>query len=90
MIVEQELPPELQAKGPIRTPSEASLRGHLKNDSKDGRENTGSSSYVPKEPEKDNQLQYALKMLRGEPLPPAVPPAPEASVKTPPPATQPK
>ena len=90
VIVEQELPPELQAKGPIRTPSEASLRGHLKNDSKDGRENTGSSSYVPKEPEKDNQLQYALKMLRGEPLPPAVPPAPEASVKTPPPATQPK
>jgi len=25
---------------------------------------------VPKEPEKDAQLQYALKMLRGEPLPP--------------------
>jgi carboxyl-terminal processing protease len=70
IIVEQELPPELQAKGPQRTPSEASLRGHLKNDGKDARENTGSSSYVPKEAEKDNQLQYALKMLRGEPLPP--------------------
>jgi len=26
---------------------------------------------VPKEAEKDSQLQYALKMLRGEPLPPA-------------------
>ena len=25
---------------------------------------------MPKEPEKDAQLQYALKMLRGEPLPP--------------------
>jgi carboxyl-terminal processing protease len=86
VIVEQELPPELQSKGPQRTPSEASLRGHLKNDNKDARENTGSSSYVPKEPEKDNQLQYALKMLRGEPLPPAIPrpTAPEASVPAPP------
>jgi carboxyl-terminal processing protease len=85
VIVEQELPPELQSKGPQRTPSEASLRGHLKNDNKDARENTGSSSYVPKEPEKDNQLQYALKMLRGEPLPPTVPrpTGPEASVPAP-------
>ncbi len=88
ILVEQELPPELQSKGPQRTPSEASLRGHLKNDNKDARENTGSSSYVPKEPEKDNQLQYALKMLRGEPLPPTVPrpSGPEASVPTPAPA----
>jgi carboxyl-terminal processing protease len=68
-IVEQELPPEMQTKGQQRSPSEAGLRGHLKNDSKDGRENTGSSSYVPREAEKDTQLQYALKMLRGEPLP---------------------
>ena len=85
VIVEQELPPELQSKGPQRTPSEASLRGHLKNDNKDARENTGSSSYVPKEPEKDNQLQYALKMLRGEPLPPTVPrpTGPEASAPAP-------
>ncbi len=68
-IVEQELPPEMQTKGQQRSPSEAGLRGHLKNNSKDGRENTGSSSYVPREAEKDTQLQYALKMLRGEPLP---------------------
>ena len=27
--------------------------------------NTGSSAYVPKEPEKDVQLQYALSFLRG-------------------------
>jgi carboxyl-terminal processing protease len=90
VLVEQELPPELQTKAPPRTPSEASLRGHLKNDNKDARENTGSSSYVPKEPEKDNQLQYALKMLRGEPLPPAVPrpSGPEASVPVPGPANK--
>lgn len=29
-------------------------------------ENSGSSSYVPKEPEKDTQLQYALNVLRGK------------------------
>ena len=29
-------------------------------------EESGSSAYVPQEPEKDTQLQYALKFLRGE------------------------
>jgi carboxyl-terminal processing protease len=70
VLVEQELPPEMQVKTPSRMPSEAGLRGHLKGD-KDSKESLGSSSYVPKEPEKDTQLQYALKMLRGEPLPQA-------------------
>ncbi len=69
IVVEQELPPELQSKAPQRTPSEAALPRHLKNDGKDVKENTGSSSYVPREADKDSQLQYALKMLRGEPLP---------------------
>ncbi len=82
VIVEQELPPELQTKGPQRAPSEAGLRGHLKNDAKDAKEGGGSSSYVPREVEKDTQLQYALKMLRGESLPPLqqAPAGPEASV----------
>lgn len=81
IVVEQELPPEMQSKAPLRAPSEASLRGHLKNDTKDGKESTGSSSYVPREPERDTQLQYALKMLRGEPLPQPspLPGQPEAS-----------
>jgi carboxyl-terminal processing protease len=70
VAVEQELPPELQSKANGRMPSEASLRGHLKGEMKDGKEGSGSSNYVPKEPEKDAQLQYGLKMLRGEPLPP--------------------
>jgi len=70
VVVEQELPPELQAK-PSRAPSEAMLRGHLKGETKDGKESSGSSNYVPREADKDTQLQYALKMLRGEPLPPA-------------------
>ena len=69
IVVEQELPPELQTKAPPRSPSEATLPRHLKNDGKDVKESTGSSSYVPREADKDTQLQYALKMLRGEPLP---------------------
>jgi carboxyl-terminal processing protease len=68
--VENELPPELRSRSSFRMPSEASLRGHLKPEAKDVKESGGSSSYVPKEPEKDDQLQYALKMLRGQPLPP--------------------
>lgn len=75
IVVEQELPPELQSKRPQRTPSEAALPRHLKNEAKEGKEKRGSSSYVPREPEKDTQLQYALKMLRGEPLPPTASPA---------------
>jgi len=55
-----------------KTYGEASLRGHLKNPDdkttqagKDPEETPGSSAYVPKEPEKDTQLQYALSFLRG-------------------------
>jgi carboxyl-terminal processing protease len=69
IVVEQELPAELQTKAPPRSPSEATLPRHLKNDGKDVKESTGSSSYVPREADQDTQLQYALKMLRGEPLP---------------------
>jgi len=69
-IIPLELPPELQSRTP-KAPSEATLRGHLKGETKDGKEGSGSSNYVPKEADKDTQLQYALKMLRGEPLPPA-------------------
>ena len=67
VLIEQELPPELQAKTPAKPFGEASLQNHLKGDAaKDKVEESGSSAYVPKEPEKDMQLQYALKLLRGE------------------------
>jgi carboxyl-terminal processing protease len=81
VVVEEVLPPDLQTKGIQRAPSEATLPRHLKNDGKDVKESTGSSSYVPREPDKDTQLQYALKMLRGEPLPPptSLAPAPTAA-----------
>jgi carboxyl-terminal processing protease len=82
IVVEQELPDELKGKSPEKPRGEASLRGHLKNPAVEGgkegqatgvpetkeppKEESGSSAYVPKEPEKDTQLQYALKFLRGE------------------------
>ena len=67
VIIEQELPEGLKPKRPERPRGEASLRGHLKGeDAKNKKEESGSSAYVPKEPEKDTQLQYALKLMRGE------------------------
>ncbi len=61
IVVEQELPDDFKKKK-IKPRGEASLRGHLKGD---GKEQVGSSAYVPKEKEKDKQLQYALSLLRG-------------------------
>ncbi len=65
IVVEQELPEELKSKmKKIKPLGEAGLRGHLKNDTIK-KEESGSSAYVPREPEKDTQLQYALNLLRG-------------------------
>jgi carboxyl-terminal processing protease len=79
IIIEPELPDELKARMSKEKPrGEAGLRGHLKNpdgtdkeepDAAATEESSGSLSYVPKEPEKDNQLQYALAFLRGNPPP---------------------
>jgi len=64
IVVEQELPDELKKAAESMKPrGEASLRGHLRNE--EG-EKSGSLAYVPKEKEKDTQLQYAFKLLRGE------------------------
>ena len=68
VVVEQDLPPELQARKSTGQIGEASLRGHLRQKDEAGRdvkEESGSSSYVPLEADKDKQLQYALKLLRG-------------------------
>ena len=72
VVVEQELPEELKAKASKERPrGEASLRGHLKGDGPREKEELGSNSYVPTDAEKDMQLQYALKLIRGEiPEPP--------------------
>ncbi len=62
VVVEQDLPEELKKR--MRKPrGEASLRGHL--NSEDGKEQSGSAAYVPKDPKKDKQLIYALNLIRG-------------------------
>ncbi|MGQ0457294.1 MAG: S41 family peptidase [Hyphomicrobium sp.] len=90
--VEEELPDDMKAKVANEKPrGEASLRGHLKNPDgtekegeKEKEEVSGSSSYVPKEPEKDTQLQYALSFLRGTAKePPVVDKTPPASATSP-------
>jgi carboxyl-terminal processing protease len=84
IVIEEELPDDLKGKVSEKPRGEASLRGHLKGEEKEGaegqadgegadvpaatkdeKEQSGSSAYVPKEPEKDTQLQYALSFLRG-------------------------
>jgi carboxyl-terminal processing protease len=68
LLVENELPDDMKPKTQERPRGEASLRGHIKGDpnKKPDKEESGSSAYVPKEPEKDQQLQVALKLARGE------------------------
>jgi carboxyl-terminal processing protease len=70
--VEEELPEDLKAKAASQsTRGEANLRGHLKGEDEDedgaakDEEESGSSSYVAPDKEKDTQLQYALEILRG-------------------------
>lgn len=93
ILVEEELPDDLKSKMAAEKPrGEASLRGHLKNPDgteKKEEEVSGSSSYVPKEPEKDTQLQYALSFLRGTAKePPSASTNSSSPAATPAPATE--
>jgi carboxyl-terminal processing protease len=71
VVVEEELPEDLKKKADdLTTKGEANLRGHLKiegadEDEEASQEESGSSSYVAPEKEKDTQLNYALDLLRG-------------------------
>jgi carboxyl-terminal processing protease len=69
-VVEEELPDDLKDKAAAQaTRGEADLRGHLKGEDEQSgtppEEESGSSSYVAPEKDKDTQLQYALDILRG-------------------------
>ena len=73
VVVEEELPDELKQKAETQEPrGEANLRGHLRGDDEDedgeggaAEEESGSSSYVPTDKEKDTQLKFGLDLLRG-------------------------
>jgi carboxyl-terminal processing protease len=63
IVIEQELPPELQGKN-VSTEGEAGLKGHLQNET-GGDEGGGSSAYVPEDKTKDLQLKAAVDILHG-------------------------
>ena len=63
-VVEEDLPADVKSAS-VSGESEASLRGHLKGEDEDNDQGTGSSSYVAPEKKNDNQLQFALDLLRG-------------------------
>jgi carboxyl-terminal processing protease len=75
VVVEEELPEELKQKAEAQEPrGEANLRGHLRGEEEGedadaeaapAEEESGSSSYVPADKEKDTQLKYGLDLLRG-------------------------
>jgi carboxyl-terminal processing protease len=64
IVIEQDIPEDIKAALDRSDRGEASLRGHLK--SEDGEEQTGSSSYVPKDKKDDKQLQAAIDLLHGK------------------------
>ncbi|MEM7776804.1 MAG: S41 family peptidase [Pseudomonadota bacterium] len=65
LLVEQKTPEDIARREKRRPRGEAGLRGHLRTE--DGKENAGSSAYVPQDPKDDVQLQFAIATLRGIP-----------------------
>src|ERR1035437_7164261 len=74
----QDLPDDIKAKTDTSTKGEASLRGHLKGD--EGKEQTGSQSYIPPDPKNDKALTMADELLRGTQINSAFPPNAKAPV----------
>ena len=60
------------------TKGEALLRGHLKGD--EGKEQTGSQSYIPPDAKNDKALNMALDLLRGVQVNSAFPPSSKKAV----------
>jgi carboxyl-terminal processing protease len=66
VVVTEEIPDDSEDKAAAKDIiSEASLRGHLRNNAEDAKEKLGSTSYVNPDKTKDTQLAYALNYLRG-------------------------
>lgn len=70
--IKQDVPPELAAN--TQGVGEAGLKGHLANEA--GGEQTASSFYIPTDPTKDTQLNFAFDLLRGVQRNAAFPPDP--------------
>jgi len=63
--VGQTLPEELRDREDELARGESDLRGHIQGEEED-ESGSGSVAYVPQDAEEDDQLQYALSLLRGE------------------------
>lgn len=75
--VNQTLPEELQGRDLTR--GESDLRGHIAGEEED-EEGSGSVAYVPQDPTEDDQLTFALELLRGERADEAFPPDPSTAL----------
>ncbi|MGI9479293.1 MAG: S41 family peptidase [Hyphomicrobiaceae bacterium] len=64
IVVEQEAPEDVKKREKRSPRGEANLRGHL-NAEGQGKEESGSSTFVPTKRSEDRQLQYALAHLLG-------------------------
>lgn len=64
IVVEQETPEDVKKREKRAPRGEANLRGHLSSEGK-GKEESGSSTFVPTERTEDRQLQYAIAHLLG-------------------------
>ncbi len=71
IVVTQDVPDEFKGRDEIL--GEAALPGQIGGGTEE-QATVGSSVYVPADKEKDNQLQYALKLINGEESNPAYPP----------------
>ncbi len=71
ITITQDVPDEFKGRDEII--GEAALPGEIGGGTEE-KATVGSSVYVPAEAEKDNQLQFALKLINGEETNPAFPP----------------
>ncbi|WP_421856406.1 S41 family peptidase [Oricola sp.] len=77
IAVNQTIPDELLGRDLTR--GESDLRGHIEGAEED-EDGSGSIAYVPQDPEEDDQLAFALELLRGERSDPAFPPDPATAL----------
>ena len=73
IMVSQTIPEELLGRDLTR--GESDLRGHITGAEEDAK-GSGSIAYVPQDPAEDDQLAFALALIRGEKTDPAYPPDP--------------
>ncbi|MEL6435599.1 MAG: S41 family peptidase [Pseudomonadota bacterium] len=77
--IEQTLPDELLGREDDLVRGESDLRGHIEGEEEDEK-GSGSIAYVPQDATEDDQLQFALRLLRGEEQHASFPPDPSKAL----------